>query len=308
MSPACQTSQGLSWRPLTAGDVQAIFELEAAGEAFDDGVVEVALSDIEAAWSRPDFDPEGMSLGAFAGESLVAYAQLFQGRSEALVHPEFRGRGLGTVLARWTWEVARAEGRDRVGQTISDNERSAASLLESLGYSPSFTACILRIDLTEPRPVPQLPGSYRFTPYLPEERDHELFTLIDQAFDEWRTADARSMGFENWVPSVLRCARSDWVVLISDDVGLVGAAIGLDHGPGEEGWIEEVAVNRAHRGQGLGRALLEESFRRFQEAGRTAGGVSTDSRTGAQGFYERAGMRIARGYTRWTKIGLEPGT
>ena len=63
-------------------------------------------------------------------------------------------------------------------------------------------------------------------------------------------------------------------------------------------------AEKAHRGQGVGRALLEESFRRFWAIGRCRCGVSTDSRTGALTLYEHAGMSVRRSYTRWTKQGL----
>jgi ribosomal protein S18 acetylase RimI-like enzyme len=305
MSPGYQALEGVIWRPLTAADAQAVCELEAAGEAFEDGDVEIALADVEADWRRPGFDAATMSIGAFLGSRLIAYAQVMQGRAEALVHPECRGRGLGTRLAMWTWEVARAEGRDRVGQTISDNERSAAGLFRSLGYVPGFTAWILRIDLSDPRGAPVLPEGYLFRPYRPGEDDWEIYRLIDEAFDEWRNEDSESMGFENWAASTLHSVAPEWVVLIVDSGGRsVGVAVALDYGPDDEGWIEQVAVHRDHGGRGLGAALLEESFRRFRESGRTRAGVSTDSRTGALGLYQHVGMVIARSYTRWVKTGL----
>jgi mycothiol synthase len=296
--------EGLSWRALTERDLPAVFELEAAGEAFADGVVEVALSDIEAGWSRPDFDPEVMSLGAFLDSRLIAYALVFLGRVDARVHPDYRGLGLGTTLAKWTWEAARAEGRDRVGQTVSDNEQAAAAMFRALGYTPSYTAWILRTDLSNPRSAPTLPNGYLFRPYRPGEDDAEMYQLLDEAFDEWRGADSESMGLDNWVASTLHCAVPDWVVLISHGADLVGMAVGLDYGPGDEGWVEQVAVHRDHRRRGLGKALMEESFRRFQEAGLTRAGVSTDSRSGALGLYEAVGMSTSRSYTRWAKTGL----
>jgi mycothiol synthase len=304
MSPGYQAFEGINWRSLTATDVHAVYELEAAGEAFDDGVVEVSESELEGDWSRPDFHPATMSMGAFRGPRLVAYALVFQGRAEALVHPEYRGLGLGPFLAEWTWTVARSEGRDRVGQTISDNEQSAQTLFVSLGYERGHTAWILRTSLAEDRPAPVLPEGYRFRPYLPGDDDPAIYRLIDEAFAEWRNADSESMGFENWAALYLRGLAPEAVVLLEQAGRLVGAVVGRDNEPDGEGWIEQVAVLREHRGRGLGRALLEESFRRYREAGRTRCAVSTDSRTGALGLYEHAGMSVVRSYTRWVKTRL----
>lgn len=300
----------MEWRPLTAADVPAVYALEAAGEAFDDGVVEVTEDDIEGDWERPDFRPESMSMGGFVGGDLVAYAEVFQGRAEALVHPDHRGKGLGTHLARWSWEVVRAEGRHRVGQTISDNETAAAALFAGLGYERGHTAWILRIPLAAGATTPPLPPGYRFRLYRPEVDDFEMYTLIDEAFAEWRGADSESMGFDNWAACTLRGVSPSFVVLLEhDEAGagtgrLVGAAVARDFPDSGEGWIEQVAVRREHRGRGLGGALLAESFSRFRAAGRTGAGLSTDSRTGALGLYQHAGMAVVRSYTRWVKTGL----
>ncbi len=291
-------------RPLTAGDIIAVWELEAVGEAYDDGVVEVDLSDLEAEWRQPDFDPAIMSIGVFLGDQLVGYAQVFRGRAEALVHPEHRERGIGSALMCWTWEVARGEGRVRVGQTISENEKAAEALFRANGYEYGHTSWILRIDLSDPPPPTVLPAGYRFRPYRPGEDDREIFTLIDAAFEEWRGLSSESMGFDNWVAAILYKVPPELVVLVDDGTCIVGAAIGYDYGADVEGWIDEIAVERAHRGQGLGRALLEESFRRYWALGRRQCGVSTDSRTGALGLYEHVGMSVRRTYTRWMKQGL----
>jgi mycothiol synthase len=309
MTSGPQETEWVEWRPLTGADLQAVFELEAAGEAFDDHAVEVSLADIEDDWCRPDFDPMAMSMGAFFGGRLVAYALVFQGRAEALVHPEYRGKGLGTSLAQWTWEVARSEGRERVGQTISDNETSAAALFASLGYQRRHAAWIFRLDLARLPSAASLPTGYAFRPYLPGVDDRDIYELIDGAFAEWRNADSESMGFENWVACGLQGALPTVVVLVEWGDCLVGAAVGQDYGPGPhgaggDGWIYQLAVRREHRRKGLGRALLEETFRRFRDAGRTSGAVSTDSRTGALEFYQRSGMTVERSYTRWAKIGL----
>jgi len=298
---------GYTWRPLEMSDVPAVFLLEAAAEAFDDGVVEVEFDDLEADWRRPDFDPQTMSLGVFSGGRLWAYAQLFQGRAEAVVHPDRRGRGLGEAVARWTWDATRAQGRDRVGQTVSENEHAAEALFQALGYEITHTSWILRKELDpdcDPLRVPVLPDGYSFREYDPGSDDREVFDVIDIAFDEWRGPGSESMGFDNWSASMLRSAGGRLVLLIEREGRMVGTAVCRDYGPDSEAWIDQIAVAKAHRGRGLGGALLEECFRRFATIGRHCCGVSTDSRSGALGLYENAGMAVDRTYRRWTKSGL----
>jgi mycothiol synthase len=297
---------GYASRPLAADDISAVYYLETAGEVFDDGVAEVELADLEADWRRPDFDLATMSVGVFQGLDLVAYATVFKDRAEALVRPDQRGRGIGTVLLRWTWEAARADGRDRIGQTISQNERTAEALFQAHGYEYGHTSWVLGVELDADiaPPRPELPRGYGFRVYRAGVDDREIFALIDAAFEEWRGLTSESWGFHNWAASILDNATSELVVLIACRNRMVGAAVGGDCGADAEGWIQQMAVARDHRGRGLGRALLEESFRRFWHFGRLRCSVSTDSRTGALGLYEHVGMTVRRSYTRWIKQGL----
>jgi ribosomal protein S18 acetylase RimI-like enzyme len=62
------------------------------------------------------------------------------------------------------------------------------------------------------------------------------------------------------------------------------------------GWVESLAVRRAWRRRGLGRALLLHAFRAFHGRGSTAAGLSVDAEnpTGALRLYESVGMRAVQ--------------
>jgi GNAT superfamily N-acetyltransferase len=55
--------EGFAARPLGRDDLEAVYRLEAECEAFDDGVAEFAISDVESGWNRPTFDLATMSVG-----------------------------------------------------------------------------------------------------------------------------------------------------------------------------------------------------------------------------------------------------
>ncbi len=205
--------------------------------------------------------------------------------------------------------VGRGRSHGPTGATRSDrpcrtDRTDAAALLRSHGYEVAHTAWVLRIDLDdEPPPEPSLPSELALRDLRPGEDARALFDLIDTAFDEWE--DRESHGFDNWAAAFL---QRDEVVpelapLIVDGERLVGAALTYHYGLDDdvEGWIQQLAVDKAYRGRGLGRALLQECFRRFHGVGYRHCGLSTDSRTGALGLYEHVGMRVRSSFTRYTK-------
>jgi ribosomal protein S18 acetylase RimI-like enzyme len=294
--------EGYRARPSTRDDVEATFRLVAECERLDTGTVDVSSSDIAAEWERPDFDLDTMSIAVWHGDELAASGDVFMGRAEVDVAPTHRRRGLGCALLPWTWRVARADGRDSVGQTVSDQRLDAVELFRAHAYEPRHTSWALRIDLgDEPPPPPSLPAGLAIRNFRPGDDDRALFEVIDVAFDEW--PDRESHGFENWAAESLRRHEvvPELVPLVADGDRIVGASLNYRYGSDDQGWVQSLAVDKAYRGRGLGRALLQESFRRFHEAGYRRCGLSTDSRTGALGLYEHVGMHVRSSYTRWTK-------
>ncbi len=130
--------------------------------------------------------------------------------------------------------------------------------------------------------------------------DRALHAVIEEAFDTWPDRDV-GMSFEDWSASYLDRAVDTDLVVVAEEAGrIVGAAVCI---PEEgEGWVDQLAVLPAAWGRGIGGAVLQASFQRFRDRGLAAAALSTDSRTGALGLYEHAGMAVTESFTRYTLV------
>lgn len=283
---------GLTHRPLVPGDAAALTAIIAAEELADTGEVAIEEADIVADWQRPGFDLAASAVGVLDGGRLIAYAEHSGAdRADASVHPDHHGRGIGTALAHWVRRTARARGASVVGMPVpvgSPGDR----LLDALGWGVRWTSWVLSLPAgREIRPQP-LPAGYALREAAAE--DHRaVWTVVEDAFLEWSVRERQSL--EDFAAQVmLRPGFEPWNLrVVTDPAGeVVGAAfVVVAHG---EGYVDRLAVRHDQRGRGLATALLADSFARAREHGATRSGLSTDSRTGALGLYERVGMEVTQ--------------
>lgn len=277
-------------------DAPGVLAVVSALEVALDGEAMIDLSDIVGDWSGAAFDLTQQTMAVFEGDDLIADAEVRGRRAEVAVHPAHHGRGIGEALLDWSEDAARRLGVIRLYQLTSDRDVAATDLLARRGYEVRGTAWSLKIDLAQAPATPALPSGYAFADFRLGRDDHALFDVIETAFRDIANRDDRH--FDEWAPH--NVGRDDFdpglVTLIVKGEEVVGAAIGFHLG--DEGWITQLGVDRPHRRQGLARALLEESFRRFRDRGIAVAGLDTNSDTGALDLYERAGMRIVLSFTR----------
>ena len=281
-------------------DAAAVFELYAACEAVVQAQPDIQLEDIVGDWRRPSFDLEADAVVVLEGNRIVAEAELFMGRrGEAAVHPDERGRGIGTALLAWMERRSRATGGTLVGQSVPDANAEAVELFRANGYEPLWRSWVLSIALDGTPREPLLPDGYAFRPYELGGDDREVYDVVERAFGEWPDRDPYP--YEDWRAGTVDMESFDPTlqVVVVRGGEIVGTANLID--PGEEGWVHQLAVAREHRNLGLGRALLLRAFELFHARGRASVGLSTDSRTGALGLYEHVGMRVVRSYTHHAK-------
>jgi len=299
---------GLAWRPATLGDVHAVVDLvnncdrhdlEAVALSASERVVQHRLEDVELLgyWQRPSFDLRTDSMALFDGGRLVAYAEVFKGRrADAHVHPDARGRGLGSALLRWTVEVSRARGRTLIGQTVLAGS-DAAALLEASGYDRLYTSWVLDLPPAVQLASGPLPAGTSIEALGPHHDRRAAYDVTEDAFNEWEGREPTS--FEDWqAVTVLRPGFEPWQLQVAVEQGvdgaptIVGAIFVVP--AGDDAWVNAVAVRGDRRGRGLGRALLVAAIGAARARGLEGFGLGTNSRTGTLGLYEYVGMRVTQ--------------
>lgn len=287
---------GCTSRPLTFDDVDAVVELANTCERHDTGVVMLEREDVVADLRQEGVELARDTIGIFEGGRMVGSAMLPGDRGAWVdIHPEARGRGIGTWLRLFTERRARDRGFRRIGQTIDDRRKEAAGFLVQAGYTPRRTAWVLTIEHTERPTAPRVPDGIRLRHYRPGDED-ETLGMFEDAFAgwpgrtpsspaTWRALTIEREGFQD----------EDLVLAVAGDE-IVGGAFLIESG---EIWVDKLAVRRDQRHRGIARALLQTAFQRSFDRGYTASSLSTDSDTGALTLYEKLGMRISRSYTHY---------
>lgn len=291
MTVALDLPAGLRTRPLTQADACAVTALILAQELADVGEAVIEEADIVADWQRPGYDVSAGTVGVYDDDRLVAYAEVAYGdRGDAAVHPDYRGRGIGTWLAGWMQQKARQKGCTLIGMPVPQGS-PGDRLLASLGYHVRWTSWVLQ--LPEGSAIPDRPVPTGYAVRAATEAQWEAaFTVNEDAFLEWSQRERDT--YEIWQSQVVRRPGFEpWHLrVVTDPAGAVVAMALLQLHDGQ-GYVARLATRTDQRGRGLAQALLVDAFTQAREHGATRFELSTDSRTGALDLYLKVGMRVA---------------
>ena len=280
-------------RAAAPDDAEAIAGMIRASETAVRGSSTVSASDI-GDWMRLVDLPNASWIFEDAGE-LVAGGILMTMRENAdfwgIVHPQAKGRGLGTALLERAEAAARAVPNRAVHVGTFSEDHDAAALLTSRGYRDVRHYFTMVIEL-ESAPSPDWPDGIRGDSITYEEA-RAFKDALDEAFrDEWGW---EPMEFDEWKRLRLDAPSTDldlWFVARDGDE--LAAAARCESGRWGGGWVGAIGVRPKWRRRGLGLTLLQHAFGEFYRRGeRTVRlGVDTQNPTGATRLYERAGMRV----------------
>ena len=282
--------EGLTTRPLQKADAHDVFVLMAAQQQEDIGQVAIEEADIVSDWAKPSHDLGARSIGVWDGDTLVAYAELMGAdRADTSVLPSHRGRGIGTWLAHWLLDLGRSVGSSVVGMPVPQGS-PGDRLLAALGYHVRWTSWVLKLPEGATIPERALPEGYVVRTAGPDDL-RAAHDVLEDAFLEWSVREREP--FEDFAAATSgRPGFEPWNLRVAVDPegAVVGVSLVLVSDNGTTGYVDRLAVRRDQRNRGLAQALLVDSFAQARAHGTSTSELSTDSRTGALGLYERVGM------------------
>ena len=295
--------------PAVAADAAAVAEVVAAMESSLYGESTFSQGDLEAEWSHLDIGRNARVVRD--GDRVVGYGALHElaelCRAEGFVHPDAHGLGIGRLIATGLEQEAAGRGARRIQNNVLEADTAARDLLEAMGYRAVRVFREMRIELEDPPPRPEWPDGLCAVPFDPKRDARAFHAAQEEAFaDSW---DFTPRDFESWSKVHLANERFDpalWCVVCAGDEIAAGTICTGDTFGG--GFVQMLFTRRPWRGQGVGAALLADSFGRFWKRGERSVGLSVDaaSDTGAFRLYERAGMTPALGWVMYEKTLGEP--
>ncbi|MCW0214462.1 MAG: mycothiol synthase [Pseudonocardia sp.] len=201
---------------------------------------------------------------------LQGYAQLDGDAAELVTHPAYRGRGVGTSLAR----ALSAAGPSPLHVWAHGDQPAAARIAEHLGFARARVLLQMRRAAASAGPLPELvvPSGVRIRPFVVGQDEPEFLRVNNAAFDwhpeqgGWTEAQVREREAESWFDA------AGFLLAVPDGGGpLLGYHWTKVHPATEAepalGEVYVLGVDPAAHGRGLGRVLTLAGLHHLHERG-----------------------------------------
>ena len=305
------------WRPIDPSQAAAWAALVAATEAVDHQDEHLDEQYLLEQLADPDADYPRGSVAVYDGDLMIGYSVLFarssadpahEMRLDGGVHPDYRGRGIGSALLNWAERAAEPLHKEQFpGRPLSLDGRclarnaGAVELFADHGYRPSRRflrmARDLTADITESQ-APQAPAGIDIVG-VAAERSGDARLVHDEAFrDHWGSTDSTDEGWQHFIGG--QAFRPAYSFLAYDGGVPLGLVIGHEYDSytemtgRRELYIPTVGTRRAGRKRGIATALLQAALRAARSDGlvKAVLDVDADSPTGAVSLYQRIGFTV----------------
>ena len=316
-------------RPPQMSDVEDVLEMLEICDLTMVGEIEVSAEMLQKDWTNPTIDTNrNFRVVTTQNGRVIAYGELWDDHDPLVyiwswnrVHPEFEGQGIGTYLMNWGENLARnamvktpPEVRITQFADTPSTYQPAIDLLVGQGMKLSRHFYTMKINMAEQPAAPQFTEPIRVRPMCDLDELPAIINAIDDAFrDHWGFVEqSQETVLAHWKHRIESTPYFDpnlWLLALDGDQIAGFSLCWSRHGADDQmGWIGTLGVLRPWRRQGLGLALLQQSFSELYQRGKSKVGlgVDADSLTGATRLYEKAGMHVTHQVDRYEKE-LRPG-
>jgi len=304
---------GYRFRAPTADDADDVGAVLVADQLADAIEPTMDAAFIRQVWSRPGFERATDAwVVTDSDDRILAYGQAVRDDPDlvgswGVVHPDHRGRGIGTALfdriESHAAELLAGARAPRFRHAINATDDRAAAMATARGLRPIRHHWHMQVDLDGPIDAVPDPAGIKIGGVDPQDDLRSVHAVLQAAF----AADPIDhLGpYEAWLEEHRSSPTHDptlWLVARDRDaaVGVLTASAGDD-----DGWVDWLAVVDTHRGRGIGWTLLRRSFAALAGRGmrRVLVNVDAENVTGATAVYERAGMRVVNRWDLWERAG-----
>lgn len=304
-----------STRPASHADAEKAREVANAAAAALPNTDTIGPDQWQMRWTTPNFepqtdaliaeDPHGQAIGVFESRCFAPYVSHYLW---GCVRPNAVRMGVGSAGVAWAaqraaerFDQAPPDAKIRFTAMAHADNAAAIALLENHGFRYTHSTWEMAIQLSGPPIlIPQLPRITIRPANLPVEAE-TVIRVVEDAFRDHRNHTEQPFEqllavWNHWVFQNPRFEPNALIVAEADGQ-LVGSALcERDADDLTKGYVFDVAVARAYRGCGIGKAMLLACFAFFTDIGyKTVElSVDADSLTGAQRLYQSAGMHVKR--------------
>ena len=314
--------EDFAWRPLSPDDAELCVELWNA--CFE---VDANYRMVEQEWvdelTGPDDDPavDGVIAVRDDGKAIgLGFVQippgvtLWRASGFGVVHPDYRGRGIGSAVLAWRGRRATerlAEISDGVPRLLWENhydhQADATALVLGAGYKPARHY----IEMTQPLSVESIPQSidvaFEIRRFDVGDSDAVRQTHNDSFADHFGSQPVTEDSWTRFYVGEFFRPDLSFVAWDGDRVAGYLLATCFPHDFEAVGrtevWIDTLGTRPEFRKQGVASALIGACMEASANAGFAYAtlGVDSASQTGANSLYESLGFQVERSSTSYSK-------